>query len=81
MTHHLRRKRLKHQCKYRGTKELDIILGKFADIHLDTLSDTQLDVFEELLNIGEATLLSWLLGYALPDPKYAGLITLIKQPG
>jgi antitoxin CptB len=38
-----RRKRLLFRCWHRGTKELDLIIGGFADVHLPTLTDDELD--------------------------------------
>jgi antitoxin CptB len=50
-----RRKRAIYRAHHRGTKEMDLILGGFADAELSRLSDDELAAFELLL--------------ALPDPE------------
>ena len=44
-----RRKRLLFRCWHRGTKELDLIVGRFADAHLVDLTDAELDQFDRIL--------------------------------
>ena len=46
-----RRKRLLYRAKYRGFREADFLFGGFAEAHLDSLSDKELDEFEELLSL------------------------------
>ena len=55
-------KRLYYQSGHRGTKELDIILGNFAEKHLHTLSDTEINDYEALLEVEETDLYNWLTG-------------------
>jgi succinate dehydrogenase flavin-adding protein (antitoxin of CptAB toxin-antitoxin module) len=35
---------------HRGCKEMDVILGNFAEKHLNDLSEDQLEIYERLLN-------------------------------
>ena len=42
----IRRKRLSFRSWHRGTRESDLILGRFADAHLATFDDGQLDRYE-----------------------------------
>ena len=44
-----RLKRLKFRSWHRGTRELDLLLGPFADRHLDRLSAAELAEYEALL--------------------------------
>jgi len=46
-----RRKTLKYRAHHRGIKEMDIVLGTFADTYLDEMDGPQLDEFEDLINI------------------------------
>ena len=39
-------------------------MGRFADVHLATLSDAELDQYEHLLEALETDLLAWLTGAA-----------------
>lgn len=35
---------------HRGCKEMDLILGSFAEKHINELSEDQLEIYEKLLN-------------------------------
>ena len=64
------RKRLRYRCWHRGTKELDLLLGSFADRHLDTFGHGQLRRFEALLEAPEPTIQAWLVD-RVPPPVEA----------
>ncbi len=55
-------KRLLHQSWYRGCKETDIVLGKFAKEYLHTLSNDELDWFEGLLQENDNDIWDWVTG-------------------
>ena len=57
-----RRRRLLFRSWHRGTREADLIMGRFADVHIDSLSDGELDQFEHLLEALETDLLTWITG-------------------
>jgi len=58
----IRRKRLVYRCRHRGTKELDILVGAFAERHVAGLDAEQLGRFEALLELPEPLLYDWLTG-------------------
>lgn len=58
----LRRKRLRYRAWHRGTKEMDILLGSFADANLDRLDADMLDRFEALIGEADTDLTLWLMG-------------------
>jgi antitoxin CptB len=58
----VRRRRLLFRSWHRGTREADLIMGRFADAHLAAFSDAELDQYEHLLDALEADLLSWMTG-------------------
>ncbi|MET4699942.1 antitoxin CptB [Constrictibacter sp. MBR-5] len=60
----IRRKRLKFQSWHRGTKESDLILGRFADRYLDTFGDAELDAYEQLLDCPDPEIFDWISGRA-----------------
>lgn len=60
--HEKRLKRLRHRSHYTGTKETDIILGGFAEKHLDSLTPAQLDAFEALVDTPEPDVYMWISG-------------------
>lgn len=66
----IRRKRLAFRAWHRGTKELDLLIGGFADRHLANLSADQLDRFEALLEVPEPVMYSWVTGQVPPPADY-----------
>lgn len=66
----IRRKRLRFRCWHRGTKELDLMVGRFADAHLADLDVEQIDRLEALLEVPEPLLNDWIVGRRVPDPAY-----------
>jgi antitoxin CptB len=63
-----RLKRLRMRCWRRGTKEMDMILGPFADAQLASLEEASLDDLERLLSENDQDLYNWVSGReAVPD--------------
>jgi antitoxin CptB len=56
------RKRLAWRASRRGIKEMDIVVGGFADARLASMSPQDLIAFEAMLDIPDQFLLSWLTG-------------------
>ena len=59
-----RRRRLLFRSWHRGTREADLIMGRFADAHVGALSDAELNEYEHLLDAIETDLLAWVTGLA-----------------
>jgi antitoxin CptB len=59
-----RRRRLLFRSWHRGTREADLIMGRFADAHIEALGDAELEQYEHLLDALETDLLSWMTGVA-----------------
>ena len=53
------RKRLLWRATHRGIKEVDILVGGYAQRHLESMSEADLAKFEILLEIPDQDLLSW----------------------
>ncbi|HLI11405.1 MAG TPA: succinate dehydrogenase assembly factor 2 [Alphaproteobacteria bacterium] len=68
----IRRKRLAFRAWHRGLREMDLLLGHFADRHLAGLSADQLDRFEAILAVGDPELFAWVMGH---EPVPAGFET------
>jgi len=64
------RKRLRYRSWHRGTKELDLLLGSFADRHLDAFDHGQLARFEALLEVPSPVIQAWLVD-RIPPPVAA----------
>jgi antitoxin CptB len=62
----LRRKRLLFRSWHRGTRESDLILGRFAEAYLADFDDGQLDHYEALLECNDADLFDWISGRSVP---------------
>ena len=63
----IRRKRLVYRANYRGFKEADMILGGFAKAHMDTMSDEEIIMFEDLLGAKDHDIYGWIME-TLPVP-------------
>ncbi len=71
-----RRKRILWQAKHRGTLELDIMIGGFAESQLDKMSVRELDAFERVLALPEQDLQNWLLGLgSIPVSQCDSMLT------
>lgn len=57
-----RLKRMTMRSWRRGTKEMDLILGPFADTHLAGLSEPDLLTYDRLLEENDQDLMAWILG-------------------
>ncbi|QRG05399.1 succinate dehydrogenase assembly factor 2 [Xanthobacter dioxanivorans] len=65
-----RRRRILFRAWHRGMREMDLILGNFANAEIETLSDPDLDAFEELLEPEDQTVFSWISGTEPIPPEY-----------
>ena len=54
------RKKLSIRSWRRGTKELDLILGRFSDENITKLEISELDLYEQLLSNDDHLIYSWL---------------------
>ena len=62
-----RRKKLRFRAWRRGFREIDLILGGFADLHVAELDDAALDAFERLLDAQDQDVYAWITDQA-PAP-------------
>jgi antitoxin CptB len=75
-----RRKRLLFRCWHRGTREMDLILGRFADAEIAGLTDDELGQLEHLIEVSDPDLYAALTGGVPLAPPYAsGLFDRIKS--
>ncbi len=57
-----RRKRILFRAWHRGIREMDLILGQFADDEIATLSDEELDELERIMAEEDADLVKFITG-------------------
>jgi antitoxin CptB len=69
-----RRKRLLFRCWHRGTREMDLILGRFADTEIADLTNDELGQLEQLIEVPDPDLYAALTGKAPLAPEYAGAL-------
>lgn len=75
-----RRRKLLFRSWHRGMREMDLILGSFADAEIARLSDAELDDYERLLEISDTVLLPWLTGeQAAPDDAMLDRIMAFRK--
>ena len=60
-TDHLKKKII-YRSKYRGTKEMDKLLGAFTNMYINQLNDQDLINLEKLLDIDDANLYNFYNG-------------------
>ena len=69
-----RRKRLLFRCWHRGTREMDLILGRFADIEIARLTDGELAQLEHLIEVPDPDLYAALTGDRPLSAEYASAL-------
>ncbi|MGO9024517.1 MAG: succinate dehydrogenase assembly factor 2 [Beijerinckiaceae bacterium] len=57
-----RRRRALFRSWHRGMREMDLIMGRFADAEMGRLSEAELEAFEALLERPDHDVFSWLTG-------------------
>ncbi len=72
-----RLRRLRLRAWRRGTKEMDLILGPWADARLEGLGPDALDRFEALLEENDQDLYAWVTGQGPAPAAHAALLAEI----
>src|SRR6478609_6674351 len=58
----LRRRKILFRAWHRGMRENDLIMGRFADRTIETLSEPEVTEFERLIDVLDRDLLAWITG-------------------
>lgn len=83
----LRRRKALFRAWHRGMREMDLLLGQFADANIASMSDADLDAFENLLEAApDRDLLAWFTGERPVDPAldtkvWRALVAFHKHDG
>jgi antitoxin CptB len=77
----VRRKRAFWRAGHRGTKELDLLVGGFADARLPFMTGPELSRFEAFLAATEPELQAWLLvpAGAASEGPFADIVAEIRK--
>ena len=75
-----RRRKLMFRSWHRGTRESDLLLGRFADAHVPSFDAGQLDRFEALLSESDPDIYDWVTGRQQPPAASAtDVVALLQQ--
>jgi antitoxin CptB len=66
----VRIRRLKYRSMHRGTKELDLLLGSFAQAELDRMTPQEIADYEAILEANEHDIYLWLTGREPIPPEH-----------
>ena len=73
-----RLKRMTMRSWRRGMKEMDLVLGPFADANLGGLSPADLDLYDTILAENDQDLMAWILGQSAAPTAFNGLLAQIS---
>lgn len=59
-----RRKRLRFRAWHRGTREMDLVLGRFVDANVTALTEDEIAALEALMEAPDPELYLWIAGTA-----------------
>ena len=62
----VRRRKLKFRSWHRGMREMDLIMGRFAEAFVDSMPAAELDDYERLMELPDPELLGWVLAERAP---------------
>lgn len=66
----IRRKQILYRSWHRGMREMDLIMGRFADAEIGTLPEAELAEFERLIDAIDRDLFAWITGEAELPAEY-----------
>jgi antitoxin CptB len=58
----VRRRKILFRAWHRGTLEMDLLMGRFADAALAGMPEAELDEFERLIEVPDRDLYRWITG-------------------
>lgn len=58
----VRRRKLAFRAWHRGIREMDLLLGAYADKHIAAMSAAELNAFAHLMSFEDSDLLRWFTG-------------------
>ncbi|HVT55937.1 MAG TPA: succinate dehydrogenase assembly factor 2, partial [Xanthobacteraceae bacterium] len=59
---------------HRGTREMDLLLGRFTEKVINDLTDEQVALLERLMELPDPDIYNWIVGVAPVPPEYDTLI-------
>ena len=75
-----RRRRAAYRASHRGTKELDLLLGRYAEAHLSGMDIDGIEAFEQFLSLPDPELQRFIMSKdALGDARFLDLIASLRR--
>jgi antitoxin CptB len=75
-----RRRQLKFRSWHRGTREMDLLMGRFADNHIDLFGPEQLDLYARLLENSDPEIYDWITGKTpVPAVNDSDVLALLRS--
>lgn len=75
----LRRRRAQFRAAHRGTKEMDWLVGRYADATLSAMGEAEMTIFEQFLNLPDPDLQDWILNpAALAHSEFGPLVADLR---
>jgi antitoxin CptB len=76
----MRRRRALWRATHRGSKEMDFLLGRFAEREVETMDDEQIAAFERLIDVPDPAIeASVVEGHPLGEPDLDELIARVRR--
>ncbi|MEZ5647728.1 MAG: succinate dehydrogenase assembly factor 2 [Alphaproteobacteria bacterium] len=76
----LQRKRLIFRANHRGTKEADLLLGRFAERYVPEFTSEQLQQFDHLLTLSDPDIYDWVTGKnPIPSTHNTSVMALLAS--
>lgn len=74
----IKRKQLVFRSWHRGTREVDLLLGRFADAHVGGFDAEQLAQYDRFLNNSDPDIFNWVSGQEpLPPAEDSAAVRLL----
>ncbi|WP_163359785.1 succinate dehydrogenase assembly factor 2, partial [Klebsiella aerogenes] len=65
-----RRRKILFRSWHRGTREMDLIMGRYADAYIGELTEAELDDWERLIEVPDRDLFAWVTDKAVTPANY-----------
>ena len=76
----MRRRRALWRATHRGSKEMDFLLGRYAEAMLDGMNANDISIFERLIDIPDPDIENSVLeGHSLGDPDLDELMRQVRR--
>lgn len=72
------KRKIIYTCNHRGCKEMDFIFSNFVNNHLNSCSETEINILENLIGESDLDILDWITNKRATPTKYMPLINKLR---